>query len=140
MKESVMWYATERGRGKINSPTLCVWTNKSQDWPLKGKYERKSNYSHSMTCNRVGREGNVGHRSGMTGWSREEEERGRMIGQSLRTKNSAFSSEEIWKGIFSFRTALGVKRCADLIPNSGSPARKKNFYFWTDIGRRWMPS
>ena len=48
---SVTWYATERGKGKINSPTLCVWTNKSQDWPLKGRYEWKSNYSHSMICN-----------------------------------------------------------------------------------------
>ena len=33
------------------SPTVCVWTNKSQDWPLKRRYERKSNYSHFMICN-----------------------------------------------------------------------------------------
>ena len=50
-KQSVTWYATEREKVRLISPTLCVWTNKSQDWPLKGRYERKSNYSHSMICN-----------------------------------------------------------------------------------------
>ena len=60
-KACVMWYATERGKVKINSPTLCVWTNKSQEWPLKGRYELKSNYLHSMTNNQLDREGNVGH-------------------------------------------------------------------------------
>ena len=113
-KVLVTWYATGRRKIRLISPTLCVWTNKSKDWPLKGRYGRKSNYSHSMTCNRLDREGNVGHCSSMTGWNREEEERGQMIGQTLSAKNSTFSSEEIWKGIFSSRTEVGVKRCADL--------------------------
>ena len=64
-KTIMTWYATERGKVRLISPTLCFWTKKSQDWPLKGRYERKLNYSNSMTCNRLDREWNVGHCSSM---------------------------------------------------------------------------
>ena len=29
------WYATEIGKGKIKSHTLCVWTNKPQELTTK---------------------------------------------------------------------------------------------------------
>ena len=31
----VTWYAIERGKGKMNSPTFCVWTNKPQGLTAK---------------------------------------------------------------------------------------------------------
>ena len=48
-----------------------------------------------------------------------------MVGQSLRAKNSAISSEEIWKWIFSFRTGVGVKRRTDLLPKLRVPSPQK---------------
>ena len=102
---TVTWYATERRKEKINSPTLCVWTNKTQDWPLKGRYELKSNYLHSITYNWLDIEGNVGHCSSPNeiAWPGDIEEEGaKWLARAFRAQNSAFSSEEIWKGIFSF--------------------------------------
>ena len=64
------------------SPTLCVWTKKFQDRPLKGRYEGKSNYHTPWSVtnpgqnesqglptlhDRLGGEGIVGHYGGMTG-------------------------------------------------------------------------
>ena len=62
--------------------------------------------------NRVDGEGNVGR---WVAWPDDvEEEKGaKWLARAFRTKNSAFSSEEIWKGIFSFRTAVDVKRRAE---------------------------
>ena len=63
--------------------------------------------------NRVDGEGNVGH---WVAWPDEvEEKEAKWLARAFRAKNNAFSSEEIWKGIFSFRTAADVKRRADLL-------------------------
>ena len=65
--ESVTWYASERGKGKINSLTICVCTNKSQGLTTKAVRMQVKRYQHSMTYNWLDREGNVGHCSSMTG-------------------------------------------------------------------------
>ena len=121
------WYATERGKVRVISPTLCVWTNKSQNWPLKGRYERKSNYSHSVTCNRLDRKGNVGHCSSMTGWNREEEERGfsdkkeivpfhqRKFGR----ESFFFGQKSAWKDVLIYRPKLQVRSPAKRIFSFG---------------------
>ena len=80
-------------------------------------------YLHFMTHNRLDRERNVRHCSSPTEGNREEEERGRMIGQTLSAENNTFSSEEIWKRIFSLRTEVSVKRCAKT-PGGLSPAKR----------------
>ena len=75
----VMWYATERGKGKINPPTFCVWTNKPQGLTTKAVRMQVKCYQLSVTYDLMDREGSVGHYSCMTRWNREEEERGQMI-------------------------------------------------------------
>ena len=59
----------------------------------------------------------------------------------LRAKNSAFSSEEIWKGVFSFRTAIGVKSCADLLAKApGGPVKSIEQNLWTVVSRKADPA
>ena len=70
---------------------------------------------HSMTCDRVDGERNVGHWVAWPDEEEEEEEGAKWLARVFRAKNSAFSSEEIWKRIFSFRTEVGVKRRADVL-------------------------
>ena len=56
------WYATERGKGKINSPNLCVWTNEPQRLTIKAvRMKVKQDYLLSITYNWLDREGNAGH-------------------------------------------------------------------------------
>ena len=58
----VTWYATKRRKGKINSPTFCVWTNKPHGLTAKAaRMQVKQNYLHSIIYNWLDREGNVGH-------------------------------------------------------------------------------
>ena len=155
----VSWYATEGGKGKINSPNLCVWTNKFQDWPLKGRYERKSNYSHSMIYSESRSEWKP--RAACTpwpviGWTERgmwvivvawpdevEEEKGAIwLARAFRTKNSAFSSEEIWKGIFSFEDRNRREKMCWFIAQKlrvCSPAKKESLVLdihWQEMGAK----
>ena len=62
-------------------------------------------YLNSITYNWLNREGNVGHCSSPNeiAWLGDIEEEGaKWLARALRAKNSAFSSKEIWKGIFNF--------------------------------------
>ena len=50
-KACVTWYATERGKGKIDSSTLCVWTNKPQGQTAKAvrmKIKQKLTALHDL--------------------------------------------------------------------------------------------
>ena len=105
----VTWYGSERGKVRSIFPTLLP-----QGLTAKGVRMKVKSYQHSMTYNRLDREGNVGHCSSKTGGNRGRRRKGQMIGQALLRQNNTFSSEEILKRIFSFRRRVGVKRCADL--------------------------
>ena len=69
---------------------------------------------HSMTYDCLDREGDVGH---WVAWLYEIEMRkkeAKWLAETFSAESSTFSLDEIWKRIFSFRTAVGVKRCAKL--------------------------
>ena len=107
-----------------------------QDWPLKGRYGQKSNYSHSMIynesrseCGRVDRERNIGH---WIAWLDEgkEEEGAKWMAWAFRAKNSAFSSEEIWKGIFSFYDSSRHEKMCWFISQNSAERVEQNL--WTE--------
>ena len=110
--KSVTWYAPEKRKSKIYFPfPFCVWTN--------------------MTCNRVDREENVVH---WLAWPDEIEMRkkgAKWLAEAFSAESSTFSSEEIWKRIFSFRTAAGVKRRDDLLVKT--PEKEWNRIFGQKI-------
>ena len=118
----VTWYATKRGKVRFNFPYSSVFELTSpNDWPLK-QSEYRSNYLHSITCDRVDREGNVGH---WVAWPDEEEEGAKWLAEPLAPKNRTFSSEEIWKRIFSFENrSWWIKTL--VISRSGRNPRKKH--------------
>ena len=101
----VTWYATERRKVRLNYTTLCVWTYKPRGLTTKAvRMKVKQSYLHSMTYNWLDREGNVGHCS-RPSRERERERKkkeAKWLARAFRVKNSTFSSEEIWKRIFSF--------------------------------------
>ena len=60
-------------KGKINSPIICVWTNKPQELTAKAVRMQVKRYLHSMTYNWLDGEGNVGHCSSLTDDIEKEE-------------------------------------------------------------------
>ena len=81
-------------------------------------------FLHSMTCDRVDGEGNVGHWVAGPVEVEEEEEGTKWLAEPLAPKNSTFSSEEIGKRIFSLRTEVGGQRRRSTAQSSGRPRKK----------------
>ena len=123
--QTVMWYATKRGKWRLIPLPLCVWINKLQDCLLKGKYEWKSvtripwstacwtknegqSYPHSMTCNWLDKEGNAGRSIIITGWNGE---RRKKANDWPIVQTPSFSLAEVWKRKFNSGQTLARDRC-----------------------------
>ena len=76
LKPGVTWHATERGKVRLISLSFCVWTNKPQGLTAIAVRMKVESYQHSMTYNRLDREGNVGHCSSTTGRNRGGKKKG----------------------------------------------------------------
>ena len=89
-----------------------------------------------MNYNRLDREGNVGHSSSMTRGNRGRR-KSQMIGQTLKRQNDTFSSEEIWKRLFSFedrswriKTSIYSQKLQEV------PVKSKEQNLWTAVSRK----
>ena len=119
-----MWYATKRGKRRLIPQSFCVWINRLQDCPLKGRYEWKSitrtpwsaacwtknegqSYPHTMTCNQLDKEGDAGHSIIVTRWNgwRRKKPNDWPIVQML-----SFLLAEVWKRKFSSGQTLARDR------------------------------
>ena len=107
--------------GEVNFPTPSVFELTSpKDWPVKGRYERKSvtrkprsknllnkvtnpgqnegqSYLHSMTYNQLDKEGNEGHSSSMTGGNRGRRKSQLWMAKHFGTKMIPFRQRKFGK-------------------------------------------
>ena len=63
------------------------------------------------------------------------------LAEAFSAESSTFSSEEFWKKLFSFRTAVGLKRCADLLTKAPEdPVKSIEQNLWTAVSRKADPA
>ena len=136
-----MCTVTWRGKGKINSPTFCVWTNKPQGLTAKAVRMQVKRYQHSMTCDRLDGERNVGHCGGMTGWGGGGG-RSQMIGPSLlcQKKIVPFHQRKFGKGSLVWGQK-STDKDVGLQPTPGEcPVKSIEQNLWTVVSRKADPA
>ena len=137
------------GKGQSIPLPVCVWTNRPQDWPVKGRYEWKSitrtpwsaacwtvtnpgqnegqSCPHSMTYNLLDEEKNPGHSSSMTGGNSGRRKKPNDWPDPLAPKWYLFVRGNLEKNLqFEDRSRCG-KICWIIAKTPGGPlAHKKN--------------